>query len=111
MRFRLGFVAGLVVGYWLGATPAEERRAKLDQAWSGVRDNPRVQRVSGTVSRDARRLGDAVEQRVVATADTAVEAVAGTVEPEGSGEGSSGSSGTSPGSGSSAPSDAARRSA
>jgi hypothetical protein len=81
MRFKLGFAAGLAAGWWLGSTPAHERRAKLDRMWTGVRDSPRVQRLTDTVTTDARRLGDAVEQRVVDTTDTAVKAVAGTVEP------------------------------
>ena len=81
MRFKLGFVAGFAAGYWMGKTPVEERRARFDQMVAGVRDNPRVQRVTDTVSKDAKRLGDAVEQRLVASTDTAVNAVAGTVEP------------------------------
>ena len=92
MRFKLGFAAGLAAGWWLGSTPADERRATLDRMWSGVRDNPRVQRLTDTVSTDARRLGDAVEQRFVDTTDTAVNAVAGTVEPgDESGKSSAGS--------------------
>jgi hypothetical protein len=81
MKFKLGFAAGLAAGWWLGSTPADERRAKLDRMWSGVRENPRLQRLTDTVTSDARRLGDAVEQRFVDTTDTAVNAVAGTVEP------------------------------
>jgi hypothetical protein len=81
MKFKLGFAAGLAAGWWLGSTPADERRANLDRMWSGVRENPRVQRLTETVTTDARRLGDAVEQRFVDTTDTAVNAVAGTVEP------------------------------
>jgi hypothetical protein len=77
MRFKLGVALGFVAGYWVGSTPADQRRAKLDELWTGVRDNPRVQRVTDTVSRDAHRLGDAVEQRLVQTADGAVGAIAG----------------------------------
>ena len=85
MKFKLGFAAGLAAGWWLGSTPADQRRAKLDEMWTGVRDNPRVQRVTETVTSDAGRLGDAVEQRFVDTTDTAVNAVAGTVEPSDAG--------------------------
>jgi hypothetical protein len=91
MRFKLGFVTGLAAGWWLGSTPADERRATLDRMWSGVRENPRVQRLTETVTTDAHRLGDAVEQRFVDTTDTAVNAVAGTVEKgDASGKSSSG---------------------
>lgn len=110
MRFKLGFVAGFAAGYWVGTTPSEQRRAKIDQMWAGVRENPRVQRVTDTVSRDAKRLGDAVEQRFVATTDTAVNAVAGTVEPEDGSSTSSPGSSTSP-SGTSTSASATRRSA
>ena len=81
MKLTLGFAAGFAAGYWFGHTPSEERRAKVDEVWKGVRDNPRLHRVADTVSKDARRLTDAVEQRIVETADGAAEAVAGTVEP------------------------------
>jgi hypothetical protein len=77
MRFKLGVALGFAAGYWVGSTPNDQRRAKLEELWTGVRDNPRVQRVTDTVSRDAHRLGDAVEQRLVDTADGAVGAIAG----------------------------------
>ncbi|HEX6166403.1 MAG TPA: hypothetical protein VFZ30_06440 [Acidimicrobiales bacterium] len=67
---------GFAAGYWVGSTPTDERRARLEELWTGVRENPRVQRVTDTVSRDARRLGDAVEQRLVDTADGAVGVIA-----------------------------------
>ncbi len=77
----MGIAVGFAAGYWFGTTTADERRAKLDEVWAGVRGNPRVQHLTETVTRDARRLGDALEQRIVDTADGAVGAVAGTVEP------------------------------
>ena len=95
MKFKLGFAAGFAAGYWLGTIPADQRKAKFDELWSNVRENPRVQRVSETVTTDARRLGDAVEQRFVDTTDSAIDKVAGTVEP-GTGE-TGGSSATSGG--------------
>ncbi|MGH9232590.1 MAG: hypothetical protein ACRD0R_04525 [Acidimicrobiales bacterium] len=76
MRFKLGVALGFAAGYWVGSTPTDERRAKLEELWTGVRENPRVQRVTDTVSQDARRLGDAVEQRLVDTADGAVGVIA-----------------------------------
>ena len=87
----MGFAAGFAVGYWVGATPANERRAKLDQMWAGIRDNPRVQRVTDTVARDAHRVGDAVEQRLVDRADGATDAIAGSDAPTSGGSGSTGS--------------------
>ena len=80
MRFKLGMAVGFAAGYWVGSTSAEERRAKLDGAWEAVRGNPRLQRVTDTVTRDVHRLGDAVEQRFVDTTDGAIGAIAGTVD-------------------------------
>jgi hypothetical protein len=77
MRFKIGLAVGFAAGYWYGTTPADQRRAKIDQMWGNVRDNPRVQRVSDTVTRDAHRLGDAVEQRIVQGADGAADVIAG----------------------------------
>ena len=72
MRFKLGIAVGFAAGYWVATTSAEERREKLDELLSGVRENPRVSRVTETVTKDARRLGDAVEQRFAKVADGAV---------------------------------------
>jgi hypothetical protein len=82
MRFKIGLALGFAAGYWAGTTPPDQRRAKLDEALEGVRGNPRLQRVTDTMTRDARRLGDAVEHRLVRTADSAVGAVAKTVDTD-----------------------------
>lgn len=82
MKFKLGLALGFAAGYWVGTTPPDQRRAKLDEALEGVRGNPRLQRVTDTVTRDARRLGDAVEHRFVQTADSAVGAVAKSVDTD-----------------------------
>jgi hypothetical protein len=93
MRFKLGFALGFVAGQWWATTSADERRAKLDEAWAGVRDNPRLQRVTDAVTRDAHRLGDAVERRMVETTDGAMSTIAHSVEPgDGTGTGPGGSS-------------------
>jgi hypothetical protein len=94
MKFKLGFVAGFAVGYWVGSTPSDERRTKVEELWSGVRENPRVQRIADTVTTDAHRVTDAVEQRLVNTADGATRAIAGSGDG-GNGGGTSSSSGAS----------------
>jgi hypothetical protein len=76
MRFKIGLAVGLALGYWAGTTPADERRAKVEEVWGGVRGNPRVQRLTETVSTDVRRLGDAVQQRFSSTTDSAIDTVA-----------------------------------
>lgn len=82
MRFKLGLAVGTAVGYWAATMSNEERRRQLDEVVQRIRENPRVQHVSETVSRDARRIGDAVESRLVSGADVAADAIAGSVETE-----------------------------
>jgi hypothetical protein len=84
MRFKLGLAIGLAAGYWYGSLPEEERKRQLDQAVTKVKDNPRLQRVSYTVSRNANKVTDAVEERVVQTADRAGSAVSSKAEKAGS---------------------------
>jgi hypothetical protein len=96
MKFIIGTGLGFAAGYWVATTSGEERRAKVDEALGRIRDDPRIQRVTETVSRDAKRIGDAVEKRIVHTADRSSETVAAAVEPgaesEGSGTGAAGGS-------------------
>jgi hypothetical protein len=77
MRFKLGAAIGFVAGYVAAAKASADRRRQVDEAIERVRDNPRLRHVGEVVSRDAKRLGDAVEERVVKVADTVVESVAG----------------------------------
>lgn len=81
MGFKLGAVIGFAAGCVVAAKASDERRQQLDDALQRVRDNPRVRHVTEVVSRDARRLGDAVENRVTSTADSVAETVATTVGP------------------------------
>jgi gas vesicle protein len=90
MGFKLGAAIGFAAGYLAAAKASDDRRRQVDDAIQRVRENPRVRHVSEVVSRDAKRIGDAVEDRFAKTADNVVESVATTVEP-----GSSGSSDTS----------------
>lgn len=85
MKFKLGAAIGFAAGYLAAVKAGDERRRQVDDAIHRVKENPRVRHVSDVVSRDAKRLGDAVEERLAKTADTVVESVAGTVEPEPSG--------------------------
>jgi hypothetical protein len=93
MRFKLGAAIGFVAGYLVAARASEERRRQVDDAIQRVRGNPRVKHVSEVVTRDAKKIGDAVEDRFAKTADNVVNTVAATVEPEStSGSGASTSS-------------------
>lgn len=79
MRFKLGLAIGFAAGYWYGSLPEDERKRQLDEALTKVKGNPRLQRVTDTVSRNAAKLTDAVEEKVVDTADRAGNAVAAKV--------------------------------
>jgi gas vesicle protein len=81
MRFKLGAVIGFAAGYLFAARASDERRRQVDDAIKRVRENPRVRHVSELVTRDAKRIGDAVEERFAKTADNVVDTVATTVEP------------------------------
>jgi gas vesicle protein len=81
MRFKLGAALGFAAGYLVAAKASEERRRQVDDAIQRVRDNPRVRHVSEVVTRDAKKIGDAVEDRFAKTADNVVDTVASTVEP------------------------------
>jgi hypothetical protein len=85
MRFKLGLAVGFAAGYLVAAKASDDRRRQVDDAIQRVRENPRVRHVGEVVSRDAKRIGDAVEDRFAKTADNVVESVATTVEPGSSG--------------------------
>jgi gas vesicle protein len=91
MRFKLGAAIGFVAGYLVAAKASDERRRQVDDAIQRVRDNPRVRHVSEVVTRDAKKIGDAVEDRFAKTADNVVQTVASTVEPADPSTSSSGS--------------------
>ncbi|MGH9192576.1 MAG: YtxH domain-containing protein [Acidimicrobiales bacterium] len=92
MRFKLGVAIGFAAGYLVAAKTSDERRRQVEDAIQRVRENPRVRHVTEVVTRDAKRIGDAVEDRIAQTADHVVETVATTVEPESAGSDTSTSS-------------------
>jgi gas vesicle protein len=81
MRFKLGAAIGFVAGYLVAAKASDERRRQVDDAIQRVRDNPRLRHVGEVVTRDAKKIGDAVEDRLAKTADDVGDTVAATVEP------------------------------
>ncbi|HEY6417028.1 MAG TPA: YtxH domain-containing protein [Acidimicrobiales bacterium] len=89
MRFKLGAAIGFAAGYLVAAKASEERRRQVDDVIQRVRGNPRVRHVSEVVTRDAKKIGDAVEDRFAKTADNVVDTVAATVEPAGTSTSSS----------------------
>jgi gas vesicle protein len=93
MRFKLGAAIGFVAGYLAAVKASDDRRQQVDNAIRRIRENPRVRHVSQVVTRDAKKIGDAVEDRFAKTADNVVETVSNTVEPGSPGSSDSSSSG------------------
>src|ERR687898_2891030 len=81
MKFKLGAAIGFVAGYVAATRASQESRQKVDDTINRIRENPRVQHVSDVVTRDAKRIGDAVEHRLADSADHAAKTVVSTVEP------------------------------
>lgn len=81
MKFKTGIALGIAAGYLAGTQASEQTRAQINDLVERVRGNPRVQHATETVARDARKLGDAVEQRVRSVADRTTDEVADKVEP------------------------------
>src|SRR5829696_5819769 len=96
MRFKLGLAIGFAAGYWYGSLPEEERKKQLDEALTKVKGNPRLQRVTDTVSRSAAKVTDAVEEKVVGTAERAGDAVASKVPTSSASSGPSTSTSSTP---------------
>lgn len=89
----MGIAVGFAAGYWWASIPPDQRRARVDELLSDVRGHPRVQRVADTVTTDAKRLGDAVEQRFTSTVDSAAEKAEKAAKPA---ESSSGNASSAP---------------
>jgi gas vesicle protein len=81
MKFKLGAAIGFVAGYVAATKASQESRQKVDDTINRIRENPRVQHVSDVVTRDAKRIGDAVEHRLADSADHAAKTVVSTVAP------------------------------
>ncbi|HET6950359.1 MAG TPA: hypothetical protein VFI47_08290 [Acidimicrobiales bacterium] len=86
----MGFAIGFAAGYWAALKSSDERRAQVEEMVGKVRDDPRVSHVAEVVTRDVRRVGDAVEARMTAVGDRAADKVADVIEPNGTTTPSSG---------------------
>ncbi len=65
MRYRITFVAGLAIGYVLGAKAGRARYEQLARTARKVADSPLVQEVAGVVGAQTSRAGRAVYDRAV----------------------------------------------
>ena len=81
MKFKTGLAVGFAAGFWAATQTSDQTRAQIDDLVGRMAGNPRVQRVTETVARDARRLGDAVEHRVRDATHRTTETAVDEVEP------------------------------
>lgn len=65
MRYRITFVAGLAIGYVLGAKAGRARYEQLARTARKVADSPLVQEVAGVVGAQTSKAGRAVYDRAV----------------------------------------------
>ncbi|MEU3310481.1 hypothetical protein ACWGSK_13090 [Nocardiopsis sp. NPDC055551] len=65
MRYRITFVAGLAIGYVLGAKAGRARYEQLTRTARKVADSPLVQEVAGLVGAQASNAGRAVYDKAV----------------------------------------------
>jgi len=75
MKFKSGFLVGLGAGYVLGAKAGEERYQKIVDAARSLRENPRVQRLTGEVNKTVTvgkdRVSEAASRKVEQAGDAA----------------------------------------
>ncbi len=65
MRYRITFVAGLAIGYVLGAKAGRARYEQLARTARKVADSPLVQEVAGVVGAQTGKAGRAVYDKAV----------------------------------------------
>ncbi|GAA1104342.1 hypothetical protein [Nocardiopsis metallicus] len=65
MRYRITFVAGLAIGYVLGAKAGRARYEQLARTARQVADSPLVQEVAGVVGAQTSKAGRAVYDKAV----------------------------------------------
>jgi adenine-specific DNA glycosylase len=64
MRFRLGLLLGLAIGYVLGAKAGRQRYDQILAAWRDLKGSQRAQQLSEEVRQAANRAGDVLESKV-----------------------------------------------
>jgi hypothetical protein len=63
-RYRMTFLAGLAVGFVLGARAGRERYEQIKRATRRVTDSPAAQQAAGAVQAQAANLAKATKQKV-----------------------------------------------
>jgi hypothetical protein len=95
MRFRLGLLFGLLVGYVLGAKAGRERYEQIMGMWSNVKATEPAQTISQEMANVAEVANEVIEEKATETAAKVTSMVRGDSDASSSSSGgSSSSSGT-----------------
>jgi hypothetical protein len=70
MKFRLGLITGLIIGFLLGARAGRERYDQIMAAYNKIRSNDIVRNTTDLAEKSTRRTRAAAGNTLVGTADT-----------------------------------------
>jgi hypothetical protein len=70
MKFRIGLITGLIIGFLLGARAGRERYDQLVAAYNKIRSNELVRRTTDLAEQSTRKTRAAAGNTLVGTADT-----------------------------------------
>jgi hypothetical protein len=70
MKFRTGLIAGLIIGFLLGARAGRERYDQIMAAYNKIRSNDVVRKTTDIAEQSTRKTRIAAGNTLVSTADT-----------------------------------------
>ena len=70
MKFRLGLMTGLIIGFLLGARAGRERYDQIVAAYNKIRSNGVVRKTTDLAEKSTRKTRAAAGNTLVGTADT-----------------------------------------